>query len=267
MIVRGITRSIVGPWATGSADRTAAVQALFTGGHKGVMYDLTDASNLYQDSARTTLVTAFGDPIGSVTDLSGNAAHASQITTASKPLWQGYGSLDGVDDGWSTAAIDFTTTAAMTVVVGMRALAGGTPLLVELSAAADSNNGAFYLTRPNATGNQLTQLRGTSLARLDSAGYTGDQVTTVQYNIAGATGADEIVTRRNGAALAGTFAAQPAGTGNFGNYALYIGRRGGSTLPFTGHIYRMIVIGRALTASELAKAEQWCAAPAGVTLA
>jgi len=31
------------------------------------------------------------------------------------------------------------------------------------------------------------------------------------------------------------------GTGNFLAYPLYIGRRGGTTLPFNGQIYNMIV--------------------------
>jgi hypothetical protein len=47
------------------------------------------------------------------------------------------------------------------------------------------------------------------------------------------------------------------GDGNFGNYPLYIGRRGGTTLPFNGHLYSLIVRGAATTATRIAQTERW----------
>lgn len=57
-----------------------------------------------------------------------------------------------------------------------------------------------------------------------------------------------------------------AGTGNYGNYPLYIGRRAGTSLPFNGHIYSLIGIGRLTTDSETAIIEKEFAKHAGVTL-
>jgi hypothetical protein len=46
-------------------------------------------------------------------------------------------------------------------------------------------------------------------------------------------------------------------SGNFGNYPLYIGSRGGSSLPFNGQIYSMIIVGKAVSAGELSSTEQY----------
>ena len=56
------------------------------------------------------------------------------------------------------------------------------------------------------------------------------------------------------------------GTGNFGNYPIYIGRRGGTSLPFNGHIYSLIGVGRLATVGEIAAIEKELAKRTGVTL-
>jgi hypothetical protein len=77
----------------------AQVQRLFAGGVPGLMVPFGEISSLYQDAARTTLVSAAGDPIGSASDLSGNSKHLSQATAAARPVWQpSYGAFDGTDD-------------------------------------------------------------------------------------------------------------------------------------------------------------------------
>jgi hypothetical protein len=47
---------------------------------------------------------------------------------------------------------------------------------------------------------------------------------------------------------------------------LYIGRRGGSTLPLNGNVYQLIVCGKTLSASELASTESFVAAKTGVAI-
>jgi hypothetical protein len=48
-----------------------------------------------------------------------------------------------------------------------------------------------------------------------------------------------------------------AGTGNFGNYPLYIGARAGASLFLNGRIYSLIVRGAATSETQIGQTEQW----------
>ena len=61
--------------------------SLFTGGKEGVWYDPSDLSTLFQDSTGTTPVTEPGQPVGLMLDKSGNGNHASQATSAARPIY------------------------------------------------------------------------------------------------------------------------------------------------------------------------------------
>lgn len=265
-IVRSICQPIVRPLtrAIGEAGGVGAVawepSALFGSGEKGVAYDLSTSSGLFQDSARTTPVTAVSDPIGSVTDISGNGVNASQTTAGSRPLWQGDSALfDGSDDRWVTGAIDFTGTDAVTVVACIRKGSdAAVGCVVELGTGGEA--GSFLLNAPNtaaAAGFSFTSRGTTTGVSSISAGYAAgtDYVVTGVGRIS----TDTSILRVNSTQVA--TAATDQGTGNYRNGALYIGRRGVNTNPFNGRIYRIIVIGRHLTAGELAEAEAWVAAP------
>jgi len=56
------------------------------------------------------------------------------------------------------------------------------------------------------------------------------------------------------------------GNGNFGNYPLYIGRRGGTLSPFNGEWSSLVVRGAASTTEEIEAAEAFAANLHGVTL-
>lgn len=269
-IVRPICRPILrSPLAGPRGDAlTTAVKALFASGEKGVMFDLMRAANLYTDSDRTTLVSASGDRIGSVTDLSPNGKHASSSGTA-RPTWNsaGYGTFDSLDDYLQTAAIDFSGTDAVTVVVAARKSSDAAAAsLVELSSnSTGANPGVFDIFAPAAASASYRALsRGTTIW---TATYTNAAVaapiTNVLTNIADIS-ADSVVLRVDGVQVASNSGDQ--GTGNYGNYPLYIGGRGGATLFFNGRIYRLLVIGRALTTTERNAAERWAAQPVGITI-
>ena len=166
--------------------------------------------------------------------------------------------FDGVDDALSTGNIDFTGTDKMTVWAGVRKLSyAATGILCELSAVATSNSGTFYISAPEAAGvNKFTLLsRGTvsSSAAVLSATYNAP-VTAIVSGIGDISG-DSAIIRVNGVQAASSTADQ--GTGTYGNYPLYIGRRGGTMFPFNGRIYQLIVRGAQSSLSQIEATEAY----------
>ncbi len=194
----------------------------------------------------------------SIREIPGN--HASQTTSASRPTLQQdsngmyYLSFDGTDDGMATPSIDFTGTDKMTVWAGVRKLSDATrQSIVELSAIF-TNPGTFALEVPSGLANIFFASVGTVIATSSSAGHASP-VTRV-ISAAASISTDSIVMRVNGTQAAAT--ATDQGTGNYGNYPLYIGRRGGTTLPFNGRIYQLIIRGAASNDGQIAATEAWC---------
>jgi hypothetical protein len=240
--------------------------AAFFAGAAGLSLDLSDKSTLYTDSARTTLVTTAGDLIGSPSDLSGNGKHPTQATSGARPAWQTtYAALDGVNDCWATPSINFTGTDKITVIVSLYVNNTTSDMVMELSSNLAAYAGAFYFVTGNDSGftqSYISNSNGTNVPRGAGVARSLSQFDVFSgiHDIAGSI-STAVLDR-----VAGTSSTASKGTGNFGNYPLYIGSRAGSTLYFSGRISRLIVIGRKLTAPEIAAAEAWCAAPVGVVL-
>ena len=245
--------------------------SLFAGGTEGAWYDPSDLTTLFQDSAGTTPVTTAGQPVGLMLDKSGRAHHAIQSTPSKRPTYTtGSGlawlAFDGVDDAMSTGGIDFTGTDKATVFAGLRKLSeAATGLLFETSAAADANNGAFALATPTASAaNSFSFVgRGTTT----SANATANALTAPQTAVL--TGLLDIAgplnrTRKNGVDVATV--TTTLGTGNFGNYALNLGARSGTSIFFNGNLYGLIMPGKLASAAEIAPTETYLAAKSGVTL-
>lgn len=105
-----------------AATAASAIASVFAGGAYGCWYDYSDDALVWQDAARSTPA-ANGDPIGGVTDKSGNAVHGSQSTSGKRPTrtsgaMLGDGSDDFIESVLSFAATPYlyvfavTTTAA-----------------------------------------------------------------------------------------------------------------------------------------------------------
>ena len=77
-------------------------------------------------------------------------------------------------------------------------------------------------------------------------------------NAQGAIAANAIKVRHNAGAMVcasdGLDSTTPA---NYGNYPLYIGRRGGTTAPFNDHLYSLIIRGAASSDSQIASVERY----------
>lgn len=274
MIARPISKSISRGIALAINDPNGAgfdPRSLFASGEQGVWYDPSDMSTLFQDAAGTIPVTAAGQPVGLMRDKSGRGNHATQATATSRPILQTEGgkwylAFDGVDDGMVTAAINFTATNKMSYWSGVRKLSDAVPgVITELSATTGSNTGSFSISGPaliTVGPNYRMEVRGdaaTIPAWLCST-FTSPITSVLMclFDIAGAGRTTEIFPRINGVIpTLTTGGAEPAGGGNFGNYPLYIGRRGGTSLAFNGRIYSLIVRGAASSAQQITDTENY----------
>jgi hypothetical protein len=171
-------------------------------------------------------------------------------------------SFDGSDDFLVTNAIDFSATDEMSVFCGVRKLADSAfPTITEASVNWAANNGSFSLSGNNLNGYAFSS-RGTGGTSALVTGFTAPVSSVV-------TGLSKIATpsvllRVNGTQVGSSASTQ--GLGNYGSHAVYIGRRGGSTLPLNGLIYQLIFRNKLTTGSLCAAAEREVARKSGVSI-
>jgi len=239
-------------------DERDLIASLFSSGSQGVYYDPSDFSTMFQDSAGTTPVTALGQPVGLIRDKSGRGNHAFQATTTKRPLIQQdsagayYLSFDGIDDALATNSIDFTAGDQVTMFAGLRSLGASTALWLEFSNTWSGNNGTFVSADPEASfgGNPVIfAARGTAVNSVSQVGYnvvtrTNPYVVSGYSSISG----DLSVTKANG--VTGVSGTADKGTGNFGNYPLYIGARAGTGNYFNGRLYTLAIVASDARAQE-----------------
>ena len=202
--------------------------------------------------------------------------HAYQTVSASRPILQRnattgayYLAFDGADDFLQTSNIDFTATDKVSLFAGVRKLSDySTGKIVELSNSV-GNIGTFSLNAPDSNGasNFSFGTNGTALSDVKVSGFASptSNVLTVFGNNAASTVQLKNRLRVDGVYPTATYGGS-IGAGNYGNYPIYIGRRGGTSIPFNGHLYSLIGIGRLTTDSETIALEKSIAKNTGVTL-
>lgn len=166
-----------------------------------------------------------------------------------------YLEFDGVDDFLVTNNIDFTGTDQVSVFAGVRKLSDAAiGMLVELSVSGTANVGSFTMAAsPNVgTGEFNWRARGS----LDNVFNVGGYYAPISAVLSGSSdiSTDYSVLRVNGKVAGSNYA--DSGTGNYGNYPLYIGRRGGTSLPFNGWLYGLLIKGALSSTAETARIEK-----------
>lgn len=183
---------------------------------------------------------------------------ANTYDTVGFPL---YLRFDGVDDWLQTASIDFTTTDKITLACSARKQADtSVGELLGFSATPSLSAGGFgVLAPPSATPRLEVSVCGTTNGYVHVHSAAPETVVCVaRLNLSVAGVADgKVSVRKNGAVVIPLQIGPGAGTGNFGNYPLYIGRRGGSSLPFNGRLYGLIICGAATPDATIAKVERY----------
>lgn len=198
--------------------------------------------------------------------------HAFQSTAASRPMLRQnattgafYLETDGSDDWMSTSAINFTATDKVSVFAGVRKLSDSAPgTLLELSTNSNTNPGTFAVFAPVTTfSNYAFRSFGSVTQQAQTSSMFPAPISNVLATDASISG-DRVTLRVNGAPAASNAGDQ--GTGNYGNYPLYLFRRAGTSLPFNGHFYGLTIVGRLCSDAETRNVERLYAAKTGVVL-
>lgn len=241
-----------------------------------MIYDPTDLSSLFQDTAGSTPVTAHTDPVGRMNDKSPNGWNVIQGTAGSRPLYDVTGSVKtlsfaGTDDRLSissgTALNVFRNKSFGTIIAGVNFTSSGTQMYaVSCSAAAGVTTLRAGLQK-NTSDKAVTLGR-----RLDGAGSASQASTasvngafkalTAEFDWAGAKahisidlGARETLDPFLTAGTTSDTASAGFDVGSLGSGNFLIGKIG-----------RIIVIDRELTTDEKTAAIKWVAAGHGITL-
>jgi hypothetical protein len=165
-----------------------------------------------------------------------------------------YLKFNGANQCLQTNSIDFTNTDKMTVWAGVRKLSDAAlGVLVEMSANSNANTGTFNVQAPGVSLNSyFARSRGTSTADLETTTTYPSPRTNTLTGIGDISG-DIARLRVNGVQVAQSTTDQ--GTGNYGNYPLYIGSRAGASLFFNGNLYSLVIVGKQCSNQELSNME------------
>lgn len=230
--------------------------ALYAAGEPGLWYDPSVLSSLAQDSAGTTPVTAAGQPVGRIADLSGRGNHGTQSTTASKPTWDGAGiALDGIDDTLSignsitVANVDLQISACIRTPVqssGTRVIVarGGVTHGIALAIVGGCVRASIRRS------NTLTSVTGPTRVDTGASVVIGCTLTAAALTV-----------RIDGVDDATVAAAQLASSPSEGGD---VGADTGTVVDtngiFNGAIRGLVIVSRTLTAAEQQRLYQWLAA-------
>lgn len=177
---------------------------------------------------------------------------------------QNYLAFDGVDDSLQTANIDFTATDKVSLFAGVRKLSDASAGVVcELGPNVSAVAGTFFITAPPSASAQISVASTGTVAQFVDATNLPAPISIVASASSDIT-ANTLIIRVNGTQRMKNTASQ--GGGNYGNHQLFIGRRAEAALPFNGHLYSLIGIGRLTSDSETIALEKSIAKNTGVTL-
>lgn len=167
-----------------------------------------------------------------------------------------YLKFDGIDDSLVTNSINFTATDKMTMFAGVRKLSDASAAMVaELSGDWWANNGTFALSAPQSAGqNSYNFLSKGTVAQSRTSSAFPSPITNTVTGVGDISGPG-VWASVNGARFETVTGSQ--GTGNYGNYPLYIGSKYGKSLRFNGHLYGLIVRGTQSTDAQIASVERY----------
>ena len=169
---------------------------------------------------------------------------------------------DGVDDWMQVPGLDLSASSQALVAFAIRKLSdAAVGELLGFSATPNTSAGAFGVLAPPGTNSPRIEVSafavGNGYVQIASAAPES-AVFSALINLGVATVAEgKVVVRKNGAAASPLATGAGAGTATLGNYTLYLFRRGGTSFPFNGRLYSLIIRGAATPDTTIAKAERY----------
>jgi hypothetical protein len=278
------SRAYLGASLVWEADSGFNPTSLFASGEPGGIW-LPEPQYLFQDRAGTVPVTASGQSVGYRLDISGRGNHLTAINDAARGTYNTDGTLhwiayDGVDDSYVSPTIT-PSIDRMQFFAGIRKLSDeAVSVIMESSTSFFATNGSFGVFAPMANGQQSIGVawrgnNGGNPAQSPVATYSPyaaplTYLVSHQLDLSQTTFPTILKTRLDGSDLAASSIGGSSVTGSGGNflaYPVYVGRRGGSSNPFNGRDYGLIVrFGPNLDLATIQHVEAYLAARTGVTL-
>jgi hypothetical protein len=161
--------------------------------------------------------------------------------------------------GYQRVGIDETTS-----IVGIRKLSdSGVAVVAELSATYASNNGSFVMIRNTDSAEFQYGSRGSVSVPSGNLSVPAAPLSIVLTGISDVS-SDQVSIRYNKSDY--VTSASDQGTGDYGNYIVYIGRRGGTTAPFNGHIYGLLIRGKTTADIKISETEKFIASKTGTII-
>lgn len=245
--------------------------ALFANGEKGVWYDPSNLSSMYQFDGVTPA--AVGDEVGVIEDQSGNGIHMIQTVEAKCPILRLSGEghyyldFDGTDDGMRTTSnILFGTNSVQEMSVfaaAQKNTAGVVQNIAELSNNLGIEDGVFRLFYTSGNVWRAVQ-KGDVANTIQSTVITDNPDKIVATSVASISAPSHLL-RIDGSVVDSN--TNNLGNGPYTDQPLSIGSRAnGTSSRLDGRIYGIIVRGKVSTAEEISNVEKYLAAKSGVTL-
>ena len=260
--------------AFSSSSMSQVIKSLFANNEQGFAFDFNDLSTMYQDSAGTIPVTGVGQPVGKVLDKSGRGNHATQSTSARRPILQQnattgayYLAFDGVDDCLVTSNINFTNQNNLSLFTSVvfNNLSSTSQTITELSTASWQTQGTFSLIRGyNGTNSYALRRNFSTNGKFeDLVSQSNTNTNAVLTGIINSTLNEEYM--RNFGTLVGS-KVLTVSSDSFKNYPLYIGIGEVTKYPLNGNLYSLIVVARIASTTEIVNVENVISKAIGVTL-
>jgi hypothetical protein len=192
---------------------------------------------------------------------------SSQVTLSDSEESLHFMSFDGVDDTLSVSGLDMSETDEVSIFTGFDQLRNstGADVIFEYGNDYNSDGGSFIFSPSVNVGDGIMRwgFRSTIQKNLD---YVTTRIAPFSATVYCSVDISEnaAVLHHNGKKVAETNT--NLGSGNFGNYPLFIGSRSSGSLWLQGAIYALIIRGKTTGPSGVAQSEKEIAIMTGIQL-